>query len=119
LALLEPFVVPGLDKTLLQLLLILSAVVGSGLLITAGSIVGLIRAVRRRSRGEKSLVASMLAVIANAFTLLWLCYWVGVDIYNRSNPINALFVINAALCVLPLAWLLSAIRANRAGHTSA
>ena len=111
--LLEPNVVPGLDRALLELLLIFSAVLGSGLLITVGSVVGLIRAVRRRKRGEKSLPAILLALLANGITLLWLCYWIGVDIYNRSNPINALLAINASLCLLPLAWLVAAIRANR------
>ena len=111
--LLEPNAVPGLDRALLELFLIFSAVLGSALLITVSSIVGLVRAVRRRRRGERSSVAIVLALLATAIPLLWLCYWVGVDIYNRSNPINALLAINAALCVLPLTWLVSAIRANR------
>lgn len=114
--LLEPNVVPGLDRALLELVLIFSAVIGSGLLITASSIVGLVRAVRRRRRAKKSSAAIVLALIANAITSLWLCYWVGVDVYNGANPINALLAINAALCVLPLAWLVTAIRANRARH---
>ena len=112
--LLEPNVVPGLDRALLELLLSFGAVLGSGLLITVSSIVGLVRAIRRRRRSERSSVAIVLALMATAIPLLWLCYWVGVDIYNRSNPINGLFAINAALCVLPLTWLVSAIRANRA-----
>ena len=111
--LLEPNAVPGLDRALLELFLIFSAVLGSALLITVSSIVGLVRAVRRRRRGERSSVAIVLALAAIAIPSLWLCYWVGVDIYNRSNPINALLAINAALCVLPLTWLVSAIRANR------
>jgi vacuolar-type H+-ATPase subunit I/STV1 len=110
---LEPNVIPGLDRALLELFLIFGAVLGLGLLITVGSVVGLIRAVRRRKRGEKSLPAILLALIANGITLLWLCYWIGVDIYNRSNPINALLAINASLCLLPLTWLVAAIRANR------
>ena len=114
--LLEPNAVPGLDRALLELFLIFSAVLGSALLITVSSIVGLVRAVRRRRRGERSSVAIVLALAANAIPSLWLCYWVGVDIYNRSNPINALLAINAALCVLPFTWLVSAIRANRARH---
>jgi hypothetical protein len=112
--LLEPQVVPGLDRALSELLLIFSAVLGGSLLITASSIVGLIRALRRRRRGEQSSVAIVLALIANAMTLVWLCYWAGSEIYSRSNPINALFAINAALCVLPLAWLMAAIRTNGA-----
>jgi len=114
--LLEPNAVPGLDRALLELFLIFSAVLGSALLITVSSIVGLVRAVRRRRRGERSSVAIVLALAAIAIPSLWLCYWVGVDIYNRSNPINALLAINAALCVLPFTWLVSAIRANRARH---
>ena len=114
--LLEPNAVPGLDRALLELFLIFSAVLGSALLITVSSLVGLVRAVRRRRRGERSSVAIVLALAAIAIPSLWLCYWVGVDIYNRSNPINALLAINAALCVLPFTWLLSAIRANRARH---
>ena len=114
--LLEPNAVPGLDRALLELFLIFSAVLGSALLITVSSIVGLVRAVRRRRRGERSSVAIVLALAAIAIPSLWLCYWVGVDIYNRSNPINALLAINAALCVLPFIWLVSAIRANRARH---
>lgn len=111
--LLEPQVVPGLDRALSELLLIFSAALGGSLLITASSIVGLIRAVRRRRRGEKSSAAIVLAVIANGITLLWLCYWAVADIFNHSNPINALFAINAGLCLLPLTWLVAAIRANR------
>ena len=111
--LLEPNVVPGLDRALLELLLSFGAVLGSGLLITVSSIVGLVRAIRRRRRSERSSVAIVLALIAITIPSLWLGYWVGVDIYNRSNPINGLFAINAALCVLPLTWLVSAIRANR------
>jgi hypothetical protein len=114
--LLEPNAVPGLDRALLELFLIFSAVLGSALLITVSSLVGLVRAVRRRRRGERSLVAIVLALAAIAIPSLWLCYWVGVDIYNRSNPINAVLAINAALCVLPFTWLVSAIRANRARH---
>ena len=115
-AVLEPNVVPGLDRALVELLLIFGAVLVLGLLITGGSIVGLVRAVRRRRRGEKSSAAIVLAVVANATTSLWLCYWVGVDVYNRANPINALLAINAALWVLPLMWLVTAIRANRRRH---
>jgi hypothetical protein len=111
--LLEPNVVPGLDRALLELFLIFGAVLGLGFLITVGSVVGLIRAVRRRKRGEKSSPAILLALLASGITLLWLCYWIGVDIYNRSNPINALLAINASLCLPPLTWLVAAIRANR------
>src|SRR4030095_12005190 len=112
----EPNFIPGLDRALLELLLIFGAVLGLGLLITVASIVGLVRAVRRRRRGEKSSAATMPALIANAITSLWLCYWLAADFYNHSNPINVLFAINAALCVLPLAWLIAAIRTNRARH---
>jgi hypothetical protein len=62
---------------------------------------------------RKVIAGNPARPLANGLTLLRLCYWIGVDIYNRSNPINALLAINASLCLLPLAWLVAAIRANR------
>jgi len=112
LGLLEPTVVPGLDKALLELLIVFGVIVGAGLVITISSIVGVIRAVRRRRRGGHSVAAVVLAAIANAITASWLLYWVSDDIYHKSNPINGLLAINFAVCVLPLSWLIASIRAN-------
>jgi len=116
--LLEPTVVPGLDKALLELVAIFSVVALTGFVVTVSSIVGIIRAVRRRRRGERSLRALVLAVIGSAIASSWLCYWVGIEISTRSNPINALFGINVVLCVLPLTWLFTAIRANHLSSSS-
>jgi hypothetical protein len=117
-ALLEPFVIPGLDKALLELLLVFGVIIVTGLVLTLGSIAGLVRAVRRRRRGGKSSAAIGLAVMATTIASLWLCYWFAADVYERSNPINALFAVNAALCVLPLIWLIAAIRVNHVRHGS-
>ena len=112
--LLEPFVIPGLGKALLELLIIFSVIVASGLVVTISAIVGIIRAVRRRRRAGHSVSAVVLASIAAAITTFWLLYWVSDDIYHRSNPIDALLAINLAVCVLPLFWLIAAIHANSA-----
>jgi hypothetical protein len=111
---LEPNVIPGLDKAILELLLVVCAVVGSALLITVVSVAGLIRAVRRRRRGGHSRPAVALAFIALAITVLWLGYWIAVDIHNRAHPISALLAINVTLCVFPLMWLVAALNANGA-----
>ena len=79
-ALLEPFVVPGLDRAVLELLIISAIVLGLGLIVTISSIIGVIRAVRRRQRGGHSVAAVVLAVIATAIAASWLLYWVGHDI---------------------------------------
>lgn len=112
--LLEPNVVPGLDRALLELLLIFIVVVGTGLLTTVTSIVGLVRAVRRHRRGGHSRLAVVLAALALAITSSWMGYWMAADIHNQANPLNPLLAINAAICLLPLSWLVTAIRANRA-----
>jgi hypothetical protein len=117
-ALLEPTVVPGLDKALLELFAIITLIAFIGLVVTVSSIVGIIRAVRRRRRGERSLQALVLAVIVSAIAWSWLLYWVGIELSNRSNPINALLAINAALGALPLIWLFTSIRANRTRRKS-
>jgi ABC-type dipeptide/oligopeptide/nickel transport system permease subunit len=84
----------------------------TGLVVTFGSIVGVIRAVRRRRRGQHSLPAIVFAVIATTITASWLSYWVAHDVRDHSNPINGLLAINFALCVLPMTWLVNAIRAH-------
>lgn len=115
-ALLEPFTVPGLDKSLFELLIILSSILITGAVVTVGSVIGLIRAVRRRRRGDRSSAAVVLAAIATAIALAWLLYWVRYDLHDKANPINALFGINAALCLLPFSWFVAAIRANSSLH---
>ena len=112
--LLEPIFIPGLDKALLALLIIFSVIVALSLVVTISSIVGIIRAVRRRRRGGHSASAVVLASIASAIATCWLLYWVGDDIYHGLIPIDALLAINLAACVLPLSWLSTAIRANSA-----
>jgi uncharacterized membrane protein YhiD involved in acid resistance len=114
--LLEPFTVPGLDKALLELLITAGVILATGVAVTVGSIIGLIRALRRQRRGDRSLAAVVMAATAFVITLAWLLYWVRNDLHDKGNPVNAMFAINAALCVLPLTWLVAAIRANRARH---
>src|SRR5258705_13765294 len=92
----EPIAVPGLDKALLGLFVIFSVVVGTGLVVTISSIVGVVRAVRRRRRGGRSVSAVVLAVVANAIAAAWLLYCLIYNIHDRSNPINGLFAINRA-----------------------
>ena len=112
-ALLEPFTVPGLDKSLFELLITLGSILITGAVVTVGSVIGLIRAIRRRRRGDRSAAAVVLAAIATAIALAWLLYWMRYDLHEKANPINALFGINAALCLLPLSWFVAAICANR------
>jgi hypothetical protein len=114
--LLEPFTVPGLDKALLELLITAGVILATGVAVTVGSIIGLIRALRRRRRGDRSLAAVVMAATAIVITLAWLLFWVRNDLHDKGNPVNAMFAINAAFCVLPLTWLVAAIRANRARH---
>ena len=113
-SILEPTVVNGLDKGLLELFAIFTAVIVTGLVVTIGSIVGVVRAIRRLRRGRGSVAAVWLAVFASAIAAAWLLYWLVHDLRDRSNPINPLLATNLAFCVLPLMWLVAAIRANRA-----
>ena len=112
--LLEPTVVTGLDKGLLQLFAIFIAVIVAGLVVTIVSIVGVVRAIRRSRLGRGSVAAVWLAVFASTIAAAWLLYWLAHDIHDRSNPINPLLALNVAFCVLPLMWLVTAIRAHRA-----
>ena len=59
--LIEPTVVPGLDKALLELLIIFGAIVVAGLVVIISSVVGIFRAARRRRRGVRSVAAVVLA----------------------------------------------------------
>jgi len=114
---LEPNLVRGLDKALLELFVILSVVIATALVLTASSIVGVVRAIRRRRRGGRSVSAVVLAAVANAIAAAWLIYWVAYDIHERSNPISGLFMINLAFWLLPLSWLIASIRANRVRYS--
>jgi hypothetical protein len=68
--LLEPTAIPGLDKALLELLIIFSVIGASGLIVTVSSILGIIRAVRRRRRRRSghSVSAVVLACVTTAIT---------------------------------------------------
>jgi len=112
-ALLEPFRIPGLEWLVLKLLVIAIVVVVTGILITVGSIVGLIRAILRKRRGGHSIAAVVLAAIAAALAASWLLYWAGDALYLHENPFDGFLAINAAICLLPLSWLIGAIWANR------
>jgi len=110
---LEPTVIPGLDRALLELALIFGAVGGAILILTISSIVGIVRAVRRRRRGSRSRAAVTLALTAFMITTIWLLYWAGNNIRHNASPFDGLLVINLILCILPFVWLISAICANR------
>ena len=109
----EPTRVPGLDRALLELLLIFGILGGLVLVVTISSIVGIIRARRRRRRGGYSVAAVVLAALANLIATAWLLYWLVYDIRDRSNPINGLLAINIVISLLPFWWLIASIRANR------
>jgi hypothetical protein len=116
--LLEPTAVPGLDKALGELFIIFGVIIASGLALTISSIVGIVRAVRRRRRGGHSVTAVVLAAVAASITVSWLLYWVGDDIHHGSNPFDGLLTINFVICLPPLSWLIAAIRANAHHRTS-
>src|SRR6185295_2199370 len=103
--------VPGLDKALLELFAIFSVIIITGLVVTISSIVGVIRAIRRRRRGGRAVAAVVLAAIATAITVSWLFFWVGDDIYHRSNPIDALLEINLLISQrIPGGWTIHDLR---------
>ena len=116
-SLLEPTVVPGLDKALLKLFAIFSVIIVTALVVTISSLVGVIRAIRRRRRGGRSATAVVFAAFASAIAAAWLLYWLTCDIHDRSNPLNGLLAINFAICLLPWSWLIASIRANRARYS--
>jgi Kef-type K+ transport system membrane component KefB len=118
-ALLEPYVIPGFDWLVLKLLIVIGVILVTGVAITLSSIVGLIRAIRRRRRGRHSIAAVVLATIAVAIAASWLFYWAADALYQHENPLNGFFAINLAICLLPLSWLTGAIRANLAPNRSA
>jgi hypothetical protein len=111
-SLLEPKAIPSLGKALLELLILFGAVISGLLVVSVSSIVGIIRAVRRRRRSGYSVAAVVLSAIATAISSCWLLYWVQDDLRNRSNPFDGLLAINLMLCLLPVYWLIAAIRAN-------
>jgi hypothetical protein len=111
-ALLEPYRIPGLEWLVLKLLVIIIVVLVTAVGITICSIVGLIRAIRRRRRGGHSISAVVLATIAVAIPASWLLYWAGDAIYQHENPLNSFLAINSAVCLLPLSWLIGAVCAN-------
>jgi Kef-type K+ transport system membrane component KefB len=111
-ALLEPYVIPGFDWLVLKLLVIIIVVLVTGVAITISSIVGLVRAIRRRRRGGHSIAAVVLATIAAVIAASWLLYWAADALYQHENPLNGFLAINAAICLLPLSWLIGAICAN-------
>jgi hypothetical protein len=109
---LEPTVIPGLERAILELALIVVCVGGFMLLLTVSSIIGIVRGIRRRRRGTNSRAAIAAAIVACSISALWLLYWVGDNIYHRVNPLDGLLVINLVLCILTFSWLVAAIRAN-------
>ena len=109
---LEPNVIPGLDRALLEILITLGAIACAILVLTIASIVGVIRANRRRRRREHSSSAIALAIVATTVSTTWLLYWTADNIYHRHNPFDGLLAINLAICVLPFWWLLAALRAR-------
>ena len=114
---LEPYVIPGFDRLLLQLILILTGIIFWMLTVTIASIVGIIRGVRRRRRGSRSTGAIVLATAAVATVAMWLLYFVGDNLLHRMNPLDSMLAINLALSGLPLAWLIVAIRTNHAARS--
>jgi Kef-type K+ transport system membrane component KefB len=118
-ALLEPYVIPGFDWLVLKLLCVIGIILFTGVVITLSSIVGLIRAVRRRRRGGRSIAAVMLATVAVAIVASWSLYWAADAAYHHENPLNGFLAINFAICLLPLSWLTGAIRANLAPNRPA
>jgi hypothetical protein len=86
--LLEPTVIPGFGRALVELALVFVAVAGLMLLLTVSSIVGIIRGLRRHKRGLHSRAAIAWALIASSITSLWLLYWVADNLYHRLNPLD-------------------------------
>jgi undecaprenyl pyrophosphate phosphatase UppP len=109
---LEPNVIPGLDRAVLEILITLGAIACAILVLMIASIVGVIRANRRRRRREHSRSAIGLAIVATTVSTTWLLYWTAENIYHRHNPFDGLLAINLVLCVLPFWWLLAALRAR-------
>ena len=116
--LLEPYRIPGFDWLVLKLLVAISVILGTGIVITISSIVGFIRAIRRRRRGGHSNAAVLLAAIALAIVASWSLYWAVDAVYQHENPLNGFLAINLGIWLLPLSWLISALRANLAPNRS-
>lgn len=106
-------IIPGIDWLVLKLLIIVSVVLVTGVAITISSIVRLIRAIRRRRRGEHSIAAVMLATIAAGIAASWLLYWAAEALYQHENPLNGFLAINSAICLLPCSWLIAPLAPTR------
>lgn len=115
-AILEPYRIPGFDWLVLKLLAVISVILVTGAVITISSIVGFIRAIRRRRRGGHSKAALVLAAMAVAIAISWSLYWATDALHQHENPLNSFLAINLAICLLPLSWLIATISANRARH---
>ena len=117
--LLEPYRIPGFDRLLAQLILIAAAIIFWIVTVTVASIVGIVRAVRRRRRRGHSTSAIILAGVTVATVTMWLLYFVADNLIHRANPFDSMFAMNLGLSLLPVAWLMLAIRANAAQRTKA
>ena len=115
-ALLEPYRIPGFDWLVLKLLVAIGVILVTGVVITINSIIGLVRAIRRRRRGGRSIAAVVLASIAVAVPVSWSLYWAADALNQHESPLNGFLAINAAACLLPLSWLIGAVCANVAPH---
>ena len=98
---------------MLEILITIGAIAGMILVLMISSIVGVVRAMRRRRRGEHSRTAVALALIAALITTAWVLYWTGDNLYQHHNPVDGLLAINLAICALPFWWLIAAIRAQK------
>ena len=116
--LLAPYVIPGFDRLLVQLILIMVAIIVWMLAVTGSSIVGIIRAIRRRRRGGQSTGAIVLASVAVATCAMWSLFFVGDNLMHHANPFDSMFAINLSLSILPWLWLTFASRSNAAARTN-
>src|SRR5260370_35096757 len=83
-----PYVIPGFDRAVLKLLLVFGVILITGVVVTVSSVIGVIRATRRRRRLGHSRAAVLLAAIATAIASSWLLYWTGDALYHGEWPID-------------------------------